>query len=96
MSMDFEEVLVAYFNTGAVEEMEFEKTTNGMTRIIAHLKEGNQFTFVDDIKWGETLQDFYDTLDFYTNGVSYTFNNFDPQEELERQQERYQNFYGDY
>lgn len=96
MSMDFEEVLASYFSSDSVEEMEFEKTTTGMTRIIAHLKEGNHFTFTDNIKWGESLTEFYDTLDRYTNGVSYTFNGFDPEEEIERRSEDRNNFYGDY
>lgn len=94
--MDFEEVLTGYFNSDKVEEMEFEKTSNGMTRIIAHLKEGNHFTYTDTINWGNSLEDFYDVLDRFTCGVSYTFNDFDPKEEIERQYERFSNFYGDY
>lgn len=94
--MNFDQILQDYFSNDKVEEMEFEKTTNGMTRIIAHLKGGNHFTYTDDINWGCTLTEFYDKLDYYTNGVSYTFNDFDPEVELERQSEKVSNFMGDY
>jgi hypothetical protein len=96
MSMDFEEVLVAYFNAETVEEMEFEKLDNGMTRIIAHLKEGNHFTYTDNINWGNDITSFYDTLDRFTNGLSYTFNNFDPETEIERLSEQTRLMSGDF
>jgi len=94
--MNFEQVLQDYFANDKVEEMEFEKTSNGMTRIIAHLKAGNMFTYTDNIEWGCTLTEFYDKLDYFTNGVSYTFNDFDPEEEIGRLEEKVGNFYGDY
>ena len=96
MSIDFEEVLQSYFNAEKVEEMEFEKISNGMTRIIAHLKEGNHFTYTDNINWGSDITTFYDTLDRFTNGVSYTFNNFDPETEIERQSENTRLMSGDF
>jgi len=101
--MNLEQVLQDYFHNDNVEEMEFEKTTEGKTRIIAHLKEGyagcnasKTFTLVEDVNWGLNLTEFYDKLDYFTNGVSYTFNNWNPQEEIERQSEKVDNFYGDY
>ena len=96
MSMDFEEVLQGYFRAESVEEMEFSRVDGKLCRITAHLKEGNIFTFTDEINWGATLTDFYDSLDRFTNGLSYTFTNFNPQEEIERQREIVENFYGDY
>ena len=96
MSIDFEEVLQGYFAAETVEEMEFTKVDDKLTRITAHLHEGNIFTFTDEIKWGNDITTFCDTLDRFTNGLSYTFNGFDPEEEIERQSEKAMNFYGDY
>lgn len=96
MSMDFEEVLQAYFNEDTVDEMEFEKLESGMYRITAHLKEGNIFTFTDRIDWGTTDLQFQDVLDRYTGGYTYTFNNFDPETEIERQLENTRLMSGDF
>jgi hypothetical protein len=96
MSIDFEEVLQAYFSADTVEEMEIDKLDGGMFRITAHLKDGNTFTFTDTIDWGKTKTDYYDILDRYTGGYTYTFNGFDPVEEIERYAEVVDNFYGDY
>ena len=94
--MDFEKVLTDYFGTDSVEEMEFEQLSNGMTKIIAHLKEGNHFTYTDKIDWGCDITAFYDTLDRFTNGVSYTFNNFDPEAEIDRIRENTRLMSGDF
>jgi hypothetical protein len=96
MSMDFEEVLQAYFTAETVEEMVFERIDETLCRITAHLKEGNIFTYTDKINWGSDITTFYDTLDHLTNGVSYTFTNFDPEEEIKRFNEAAGNFYGEY
>jgi len=96
MSTEFESILQDYFHRENVDEMEFERINDKLCRITAHLKGGNTFTYTDDIHWGVTLSDFYDTLDRFTNGVSYTFNNFDPQDEIDHYQENSSNFYGDY
>lgn len=96
MGTNFEQVLQDYFSNDSVEEMEFTKVSDKLCRITAYLKEGNTFTYTDDIHWGCTLTDFYDKLDYFTNGVSYTFTGFDPAEEIERNQEVVNNFYGDY
>jgi hypothetical protein len=96
MSPKSEQVLQEFFDQSYVEEMEFEQTEGQMCRVTAHLKGGDQFIFTEEIIWGATLADFFDKLDHFTNGVSYTFVNFDPHEEIERNQEVVNNFYGDY
>jgi hypothetical protein len=96
MSMDFEEVLQSYFSADTVEEMEIDRIEGDLYRITAHLKEGNMFTFTDEINWGKTIIEFNDTLDRFTGGYTYTFNGFDPEAEIVRYGEAVANFYGDY
>ena len=96
MSKNFKEILDDYFFQSHVEEMEFERIDDKLCKITAHLKEGNQFTYTDEINWGSNITEFYDALDSFTNGVSYSFVNFDPEEEINRAGEIISNFYGDY
>lgn len=97
MSMDFQEELIANINNDRVEEVEFEKLEqDDLYRIKAYMKDGTVFSFVDVIFWGNNVTDYYDTLDYWTGGVSYSFLNFDPEIEIERKKEKVGNFYGDY